>query len=406
MNKFKKIGKLSGFVVIIFIIFISGFYVGFNKIPEVKKVYGLDGLNIPKELESVDFNEFWKAWNLINEKHPSGLEVSTEEKIWGAIKGLTGSLDDPYTLFFTPKEAEELNIGLSGEFYGVGMEIGIRNNKLIIITPIKGSPAEKAGIERGDVIVKIDDELSGSLTAEQAVALIRGERGTSVKLTIIRETETEPIEISIVRDLIKIPTIETQFRDDGVFVISLFDFSRNSEKDFEKALDEFINSKSKKLVIDLRGNPGGYLGSSINITSWFLESGKPIVIEKSSKVDRNTTYRSNGNFLTGDYSLVVLVDKGSASASEIMAGALQEHKVAKLVGTKTFGKGSVQELIHFKDKTELKITIAEWLTPNGNSISKNGLIPDVVVEFDREAYLENKYDNQLEEAVRVLLEKS
>jgi carboxyl-terminal processing protease len=292
---------------------------------------------------------------------------------------------------------------LSGEFFGVGMEVGIRDNNLVVISPLKDSPAEKAGVKTGDVILKIDEEIANKLTVDKAVDLIRGERGTPVKLTIIREGEESPLEISVVRDLIKIPTLETEKRKDGVFIIRLFDFSRNSERDFEKALDEFIDSGSENLIVDLRGNPGGYLGSAINITSWFLKEGEPIVIERSTNAENNNTYRSNGNFLTGDFEIVVLVDGGSASASEIMAGAMQEHKVAKLVGAQTFGKGSVQELIDFKDKTELKITVAEWLTPNGLSISENGLTPDVVVEFDEEAYKKDKTDNQLEEAVKILL---
>lgn len=403
-SKNKSIKKILSTLLLMIVLFFSGFYIGSKNISEVEKVYGVENTDIPENIIDANFSEFWRAWNLINESHPRGKEVSSQEKVWGAIKGLTESLDDPYTHFFTPKEAEDLNIDLTGEFFGVGMEVGIRDGFLVVISPLKDSPAEIAGVEAGDVILKIDEKISAKLTVDQAVDLIRGDRGTAVKFTIAREGEEAPLEISVIRDLIKIPTVESELRKDGVFVLSLFDFSQNSEKDFEKALDEFVKSKSKKLVIDLRGNPGGYLGSAINITSWFLEEGKPIVIEKTSKDEDIYTHRSNANRVTGDFKVIVLVDGGSASASEIMAGALQEHKVAKLVGTQTFGKGSVQELVHFKDKTELKITVAEWLTPNGLSISENGLTPDVVVEFDEEAYKKDKTDNQLEEAVRLLLE--
>ncbi len=401
----KKIAQISaGYIVFGAIFFLGGFYIGFNNVPEVDKVYGISNIeNSPDSVSDADFADFWRAWNLINERHPKGGQISSQEKIWGAIKGMVESVGDPYTYYFTPTEAEDLNIDLSGEFFGVGMEVGIRDNNLVVISPLKDSPAEKAGVKTGDVILKIDEEIANKLTVDKAVDLIRGERGTSVKLTIVREGEEFPLEILVVRDLIKIPTLETEKRKDGVFIIRLFDFSRNSERDFEKALDEFIDSGSENLIVDLRGNPGGYLGSAINITSWFLKEGEPIVIERSKNAENNNTYRSNGNFLTGDFEIVVLVDGGSASASEIMAGAMQEHKVAKLVGAQTFGKGSVQELIDFKDKTELKITVAEWLTPNGLSISENGLTPDVVVEFDEEAYKKDKTDNQLEEAVKILL---
>ncbi len=407
MNKnMKKFAKVSKFIIIGILFFVGGFYIGFNNVPEVNKVYGISNKeNIPEDVSDADFADFWKAWNVINERHPDGTKVSSQEKIWGAIKGMVDSVGDPYTYFFTPEEAEDLEIDLSGEFFGVGMEVGVREKNLVVISPLKNSPADKAGIEAGDIILKIGDEVANKLTIDGAIDLIRGEKGTSVKLTILREGNSSPIEITVVRDLIKLQTVETELRKDGVFIIRLFDFSRNSEADFEKALDEFVASKSKKLIVDLRGNPGGYLGSAVNITSWFLEEGQTIVIENSTNSAENHTYRSNGNRLQGNFDLVVLVDGGSASASEIMAGALQEHDIAKLVGDQTFGKGSVQEIINFKDKTELKITVAEWLTPDGTSISKNGLTPDVVVPFDEEAYLKNKTDNQLNEAVKLILKK-
>lgn len=407
MNKnMKKFAKVSKFIIIGILFFVGGFYIGFNNVPEVNKVYGISNKeNIPEDVSDADFADFWKAWNIINERHPDGTKVSSQEKIWGAIKGMVDSVGDPYTYFFTPEEAEDLEIDLSGEFFGVGMEVGVREKNLVVISPLKNSPADKAGIEAGDIILKIGDEVANKLTIDGAIDLIRGEKGTSVKLTILREGNSSPIEITVVRDLIKLQTVETELRKDGVFIIRLFDFSRNSESDFEKALDEFVASKSKKLIVDLRGNPGGYLGSAVNITSWFLEEGQTIVIENSTNSTENHTYRSNGNRLQGKFDLIVLVDGGSASASEIMAGALQEHGVAKLVGDQTFGKGSVQEIINFKDKTELKITVAEWLTPDGTSISKNGLTPDVVVPFDEEAYLKNKTDNQLNEAVKIILKK-
>jgi len=401
----KKITKISSLIIVGALFFIGGFYIGFNHIPEVEKVYGIENKENPSDIKDADFNDFWKAWNMINERHPNGTEVSSKEKIWGAIKGMVDSVGDPYTYFFTPEEAEDLNIDLAGEFFGVGMEVGVRDSNLVVISPLKDSPAETAGIKSGDIILKIDDQIANKLTVDKAVELIRGERGTIVKLTIIREDVEEPLEIPITRDLIKIPTVETELRKDGVFVISLFDFSKNSEVDFEKALNKFIESKSKKLILDLRGNPGGYLGSAINLTSWFLPEGEVIVIEKSPNEENNNTYRSNANSIKGEFEMIVLVDGGSASASEIMAGALQQHNVAKLVGTQTFGKGSVQEVVEFKEKTELKITVAEWLTPNKTSISKEGLTPDVVIEFDKEAFKKDKTDNQMEEAAKILLKK-
>lgn len=398
----KKTKTISKILIISAIFFVAGFYLGFRNVPEVKKVYGLENFETGK----ADFSEFWRVWNLINERHPDGSSISSEEKMWGAINGLLSSLDDPYSHFFTPEEAEELNIDLSGEFFGVGMEVGMREGNLVVITPLKGSPAEKAGVMPGDIIVRIDDTSAQGLSIDRAVKMIRGQKGTVVNLVFARESESGLIEISITRDLVRVPTVDTKLRDDGVFVINLFDFSRNAEADFARALDEFIASKSKNLVLDLRGNPGGFLGSAINLTSWFLEEGKPIVSERSASGKKTNTYRSGSNFLAGEYKMIVLIDGGSASASEIMAGALQQNGRAKLLGTKTFGKGSVQELISFKGGTELKITVAEWLTPDGTSISKGGLTPDYEIPFDVERFRKDGYDNQLEEAVKILLGKN
>jgi carboxyl-terminal processing protease len=397
MNNFKKIFT---FLIIGGAFFVAGFYFGFKNIPEVEKVYGVENT---RGDTNADFSDFWKAWNIINEKHPDGLEVSSKEKVWGAIKGLVDSLNDPYTYFFTPEETEDLEIDLSGEFSGVGMEVGMRNGDLTVITPLKGSPAESAGILSGDVILQIDDVSTKDLTVDGAVKMIRGERGTEVVLVVLPEDEDVPKQVSIMRDLVNIPTLETDLRDDGVFVISLFGFSKNAEKELSLALEEFNLSGSNKMIIDLRGNPGGFLGSAINITSKFLEDGKPIVIERSSKGEIRNTYRSHGGSWTKDFDIIVLIDGGSASASEIMAGALMQNGRAELLGTKTFGKGSVQELVNFKDKTKFKITVAEWLTPDGSSISESGLTPDYVVPFDVEGYKENGVDNQLEEAVKILL---
>lgn len=360
---------------------------------------------VPVDLagENINMEQFWEVWRTLDAKHPDGETVSAEEKLWGAIDGLAGSLDDPYTTFLPPKETENLNIDLSGEFSGVGMEVGMKNDNLIVIAPLKDSPAEKAGVESGDVILKIDDTTVAGLSVDQAVEKIRGEKGTSVVITIARKGLTEAKDITIVREIIKIPVIETEYLEkDKVFVIRFFQFGENSNREFEKALEEFRDSGSKYLVVDLRNNPGGYLSSAINITSWFLPEGKVIVSEQSRDEKYNKTYESYGHFLSGEYKMVILVNGGSASASEIMAGALQEHGVAKLVGTQTFGKGSVQELIPMKGKTALKMTVAKWYTPKGVSISKQGLKPDVIVEFDEAKYLKDKTDTQLQKALETV----
>lgn len=392
-------------ILVLILVLCIGFLIGAKSKLASGSLVGNVVSYVPADLasENIDMEQFWEAWRTIDAKHPDGETITSQEKLWGAIDGLAGSLDDPYTTFLPPKETENLNIDLSGEFSGVGMEVGMKSDNLIVIAPLKDSPAEKAGIESGDVILKINDTTVAGLSVDQAVEKIRGEKGTTVVITIARKGLSEAKDISIIRDVIKIPVIETEYLDkDKVFVIRFFQFGENSNREFEKALEEFRDSGSKHLIVDLRNNPGGYLSSAINITSWFLPEGEVIVSEQSRDEKYNRTYESYGHYLSGTYKMAILINGGSASASEIMAGALQEHGIAKLVGTQTFGKGSVQELIPMKGKTALKMTVAKWYTPKGVSISKQGLKPDVVVEFDEAKYLKDKTDTQLQKAIETV----
>jgi len=356
---------------------------------------------------SADFGVFWQAWNALNEKFVSAStteNVSDQDKIWGAISGLTESFGDPYTQFFPPAESKVFEENISGNFSGVGIEIGIQSGLLTVIAPLKNTPADRAGIRAGDKIIKIDDVISQNISIDEAVDLIRGERGTSVKLTLVRDGVEDPIEVDVVRDIISIPTLETKLLDDeNIFVISLFNFSATSAEQFREALQEFIKSGSNKLLLDLRGNAGGYLDASISMASWFLPEGKIVVTEDFGNGEADQIHRSRGYdiFREGELKMVILIDQGSASASEILAGALQEHNIATLLGTRSFGKGSVQELLKLTPDTSLKITIARWLTPEGNSISDGGLTPDVEAEFDLEAFEEGR-DTQFERAIEVL----
>jgi len=358
------------------------------------------------EPSGVDFAPFWKAWNLINEKYVSASSTrktaTDEEKLWGAIQGMTSSLGDPYTVFFPPVESEIFESDIRGNFEGVGMEIVAQDGAITVISPLKGSPAERAGMLAGDKIIKINDKVTSSFSTEDAVNNIRGPRGTTVNLTVYREGVTEPFEVNITRDVIDIPTINTKTLPDGTFVIELYSFSSNSPNLFRQALREFIVSGGDKLVLDLRGNPGGYLEAAIDMASWFLPPSKVVVREDFGEGKEQKVYRSKGYDVFNDkLKFAILVNSGSASASEILAGALSEQGKAVLVGTKTFGKGSVQELVNVTKDTSIKITVARWLTPNGTSISEQGIEPDYKVEYtlaDKEA----GRDPQLDKAVEVL----
>ncbi|MBU0723090.1 S41 family peptidase [Patescibacteria group bacterium] len=356
--------------------------------------------------ENVDLSLFWSAWNSVNEKYVTSKMPSDEEKIWGAIKGMVGSLDDPYSVFFPPVEAKMFKEDVSGNFEGVGMEIGMRDKLLTVIAPLKGTPAEAAGMQSGDKIIQIDEISTFDLSLTEAVSLIRGEKGTIVKLTVIRDGATEPLEKNITRDVIEMPIIDIVLRDDGIFVIELYSFSETSPRLFQQAIEEFKVSGSNKLILDLRNNPGGYMQAAVDIASYFLPEGKIVVRESYGLNRKEDEHRTLGYHMLDntEFEMMILINQGSASASEILAGALSEYNIATLVGVKSFGKGSVQELINLDEESSLKLTIARWLTPNGISISEEGLDPDVLVPMTIEEIIADN-DIQKEKAVDILLGK-
>jgi carboxyl-terminal processing protease len=395
--------SLCVFVAVVLLsgVFAFGAYMGYAKRPAVEKVLSLVNKEPPFST-SADFDAFWKAWNILSEKSIYANKVSDQDRVWGAIKGLASSMEDPYTVFFTPNENKLFNEQIQGSFSGIGAEIGIKDDVLTIISPLKDTPAWNAGVKAGDKILKINDTVTNDMAVDHAISLIRGPKGTVVTLTILRPGENKTREFKITRDNIDMPVIETELRNDGIFVIKLYSFSANSTELFRNALNTFANSGSHKLVLDLRGNPGGYLDAAVNIGSWFIEKGKVIVSEDFEGNRKSISYRSHGPKLFGDnLELVVLIDGGSASASEILAGALKEHNVGTLVGEKTFGKGSVQELIEVTDDTSLKVTVAHWLTPKGTSLSLQGLEPDIKIPLTAKD-IEGEKDPQMDKAVEIL----
>jgi carboxyl-terminal processing protease len=352
---------------------------------------------------SVDLTEFWRVWNLLDEKFvvsSSTIPLSNEERVQGAIDGLVKAYGDPYTIYMPPEDSAVFEEDISGNFSGVGMEVGMRDDVITIIAPLPDSPAQKAGLLAGDMIVKIGSTTTEDMNVDEAVRLIRGEKGTEVTFSIFRKGDDEFKEIKVIRDTISIPTSKIEIHDD-VFVVSLYSFNALAEMEMQKALREYVKSGKKKLILDLRGNPGGYLQSAVTIASYFLPVGKTVVRESFGGEEPEEVYRSSGRTL-GAFApekFVILVDGGSASASEILAGALKEHGAATIIGSQTFGKGSVQELVNLDDGSSLKVTVARWLTPEGKSISEGGLAPDIVVERtaeDREAAKDTQLDAALE----------
>jgi len=390
--------------------FATGYYFGFKNRPAEELATSLTGKNVGKT-STVDFSPFWQAWNIVNEKYVADngnssttKKVGDQEKVWGAIGGMVAALDDPYSVFMPPEKNKKFEEEIRGNFSGVGMEVGMKDNILTVVSPLPDSPAKKAGIRSGDKVLKIDDKSTAGLSTEEGVNLIRGPEGTIVRLTLSREKD-KTFEVSIKRAVITIPTIDTKILPENVFYIRLYNFSAISPNLFRDALKKFVESKTDKLVLDLRGNPGGFLDAAVSMASWFLPEGKPVVVEKRGKKTEDKVYRSAGYDIFNDnLKMVILIDKGSASASEILAGALSEYKKATLVGEKTFGKGSVQELVPMPDGSSIKITIAKWYTPNGHSISLNGLKPDVEVKVTEDD-IKNLKDPQLDKAVEILLKK-
>jgi len=372
--------KYIPITVVALVVLVAVFYIGFSsgKNSELSNINS--DANDSTIVTQSQFAPFWKTWQILNEKDVNSASTTAQDKIWGAIQGLASSYNDPYTVFFPPQENAMFQSDIEGDFGGVGMEIGIKDGQLVVISALKGTPASLAGVKSGDLILKIDSTSTQSMPVDQAVNFIRGPKGSTVSITFLPVGGTNPVVKKIIRDTINIPTLDTVSLPGGIFDIKLYSFTAQSPDLFRNALRDFVLSGDHKLILDLRGNPGGYLDAAWDMASYFLPAGKLVVTEDFGTKGAPTIYASKGyNVFNSNLKMLILVDSGSASASEILAGALSEQGVAKLVGEKTFGKGVVQELIPITDNTSLKVTVARWLTPDGHNLSHDGLDPDYPV---------------------------
>lgn len=327
--------------------------------------------------DDVNFKMFWDVWSMVQKQYVDS-PVEDKDMFYGSLQGMVASLQDPYTTFFTPKMAEGFNQQLDGTFYGIGAEIGLDEvGNIVVVAPISGTPAEAAGLRPDDYILAIDDVETTGMTVNEAVAKIRGEKGTTVTLTIGRP-EKEPIVVPIVRDEIKIDSVNWKVREDGVGVIGINVFNEETPRLFADAVQELQDKGVTELIVDLRNNPGGLLNAAIDLAGYWI-GDKVVVIEDTG--EDQTELKGMGVPLLGTTQTVVLVNGGSASASEILSGALQDYGKATLIGEQTFGKGSVQEYHDLPDGSAVKITVAHWLTPLGRSINKQGIAPDQVVTY-------------------------
>jgi len=382
--------------------FYGGFWYGKNSRPSIEKVSGVFNKETGKP-DSIDFSLFWDSWTQIEEKFVNRSALDYQKMVYGAIDGMVKSLGDPYTAFFPPVESKKFSEDIKGSFDGIGAEIGMRKDILIVISPLEGSPAKKAGLLAGDQILKIDDKATADLNVDEAVNLIRGSKGTQVTLAILREGWSDTKDYKITRDVINVPILKYEIKDIGgkkIAYIQLYEFTENAANEFTKKVNEILNSNAQGIVLDLRGNPGGYLEVAVDIASWFVDGGKLVVSEDFGNGNKNE-HTSYGYKKLATYPTVVLIDQGSASASEILAGALRDDNGIKLVGEKSFGKGSVQELENLRGGTSIKMTVAKWLTPSGHSIMEQGLEPDIQVGRTQED-VDAGRDPQLDKALEML----
>ncbi|MBI5152951.1 MAG: S41 family peptidase [Parcubacteria group bacterium] len=398
--------KILVFIISFLLVGIGSFYVG-----RISATILPPQIIIPAHVTSptkpnLDFGIFWETWNTAQDLYISKAKIDEKNMVYGATKGMVKSLGDPYTEFFTPEENKTFSQEVGGAFGGIGAEIGFKNGDLTIVAPLKGNPAEAVGLHAGDKILKIDDKIvTKDMSLDEAIRIIRGPIDTKVKLLILRKDVQAPKEFEITRKEIVIPTAELDMLEGGVAHIKLYNFNARAASKFYSLLYESLLGGAKGYIIDVRNNPGGFLEVGINIASHFIEPGQVVVKEENYK-GQVQLHRSNinGSAVLRQFPVILLANEGSASASEILIGALRDNRGIKLVGKKTFGKGTVQELRTLSDGSSLKVTIARWLTPKGISLANGGLIPDYEVAFTEED-AENKRDPQLKKAIEILKEQ-
>ena len=421
------------FIILILIAFFGGYYFGVNKISldwkNYKPVLSISSKEPPPSLSNLDFSNFWTVWQSLENNYYDKSKLDPAKMLNGAISGLVESVGDPYTIYLPPVSNNDFKQGLAGQFQGIGAELGIKDNKIIIISPLSDSPAQRAGIKAGDTILKVDGVSIEGWTLSQTVSKIRGPKGTIVTLSVLhkdppagRAGSKNPQDIKITRDVIvvksidgfikkvmdfeniKLTSILKAHENEEVIYLRLSQFGDNTNKDWLALVNNLNlkvqnNPNFKGIVLDVRNNPGGYLTDAAFIASEFLKEGTPVVIQETGAGER-TILRASRRGLFINTPIVILINKGSASASEIVSGALKDNGRTKLVGETSFGKGTIQQAEDLGNGAGFHITIAKWLTPNGTWVNEKGLIPDIKVSLDSK---DQTRDSQLEKAIEELV---
>ena len=379
----------------------KGFRASFQKFPDA-----VISRELPPDKTSVNFTLFWTVWDTLNAKYYDQKKLIPSEMVYGAIRGMVSAIGDPYTVFLPPEQNKVVREDLQGSFEGVGIQIGFKGNQLAVVAPLPDSPAEKAGVKAGDFIVGIKDDSKRvdrgtvGITLPEAVELIRGKAGSKIKLTLLREGSSDVIEKEITRGSINVPSVVLEFvgESESIAHIKVIKFSAETTAEWEEAVAQVLTKKNVQgIILDVRNNPGGYLDKAIDLASDFLDNGKTVVIEEGTDNFRNE-YRVEKIGRLKKEKVVVLINEGSASASEILAGALKDNKRATLVGTTTFGKGTIQEPLEVDGGAGIHITIARWIPPDGTWVNDAGLKPDVELEDNPDT----PEDEQLQKATEML----
>ncbi len=403
----RKLTRFGLGALVVSTVFMAGFLVGNTAdlgVSSANRLLDTSSLRVPllprgndQPDDEVDMGVFWEVWNALEERYYYDLP-DEQTRVYGAIDGLIGTLDDPHTAFVPPDVAHILREDDTGMFEGIGAYVDqAPDGGVYIIRVFEDGPAEAAGLHANDVIIAVDGQDVTEKTLNESLLLIRGPAGSSVQLTVIREGVEEPLTFTLMRARLEIPTIESRMLEDNIGYVALFEFNTRASERLEDAVKELLDQGAQSIILDLRNNPGGFLNEAILVSDLFLPKGT-VVIQRDAE-DFETVHQSRNGQLAEDVPLVVLVNEGSASASEIVAGAIQDRDRGTLIGTTTFGKGSVQLQYDLSDGSQLRVTYANWFTPNDRSIQGEGITPDIVVENPEEP---SQDDLQLDRAIQFL----
>lgn len=399
-DKTKRIAVILLIILIpaaLYVSFRAGESYGSNR-PKNIVIQGVENMS-SSSTTNADFSTFWQTWKLIDDNYLKAGDVNSQERVYGAIKGLVGSLGDPHSEYFPPTESKKFQEDIQGNFGGIGAELGSRQNQIVVIAPLKGSPAAKAGLRSGDLILKVNASSTEGMQIDEVVNWIRGKKGTEINLTILRENTQEPMEVKIVRDNIEVPTLDYTI-ENGIAHVRLYSFNSNAEQEFYNAYLDMAKQGARGMILDLRDDPGGYLEVAVDLAGWFVPKGE-VVVSEAGRNGVNEQFKASGNEALKDFPVVVLINQGSASAAEILAGALRDIRGVKMIGEQSYGKGTVQQLLDLKDGSSVKLTIAHWVMPKGQVLEGTGIKPDYEVKMTEDDYKNNK-DPQLDKAREVL----